>query len=95
MRNKNIKMDNSGLETNKQKKTLTISAINGSSGLGSAIRSWTELSTVEMFSEGLHAPYEKKIFTSFHNYASAGHMYQYHILAVLCNFVYQSFLLIT
>lgn len=35
-----------------------MSAMRGSSGLGSAISSWMELSSVEMFREGLHAPFE-------------------------------------
>lgn len=33
-----------------------MSAMRGSSGLGSAISSWMEVSRVEMFREGLHAP---------------------------------------
>jgi len=35
---------------------LTISARSGSSGFGSAISSWIDVSTVEMFNAGFHAP---------------------------------------
>lgn len=36
-----------------------MSAMRGSSGLGSAISSWMEVSSVEMFKEGLHAPFKE------------------------------------
>ena len=35
---------------------ITISATSGSSGFGSAIRSWIDVSTVEMFHAGFQAP---------------------------------------
>ena len=34
-----------------------MSAISGSSGLGSAMSSWIEANTVAMLRDGLHAPY--------------------------------------
>ena len=37
---------------------ITISATSGSSGFGSAIRSCIDVSTVEMFHAGFHAPCE-------------------------------------
>jgi len=36
-----------------------MSAMRGSSGLGSAISSWMEVSSVAMLREGLHAPFEE------------------------------------
>ena len=40
---------------------LTISAIRGSSGLGSAINNWRDVSTVERFKLGFHAPWKRKL----------------------------------
>lgn len=41
---------------------LTISAMSGSSGLGSAMSNCMEVSTVEMLSEGLQAPFKEKAY---------------------------------